>query len=213
MNKYSKSKAMAKSKPRQNSNRGSFDPPQMNMQPTFRRRMRFLNSADVTCQDVIKSIDVLGALGCLATATNIGTESFTIASAARIKSVEIWGAPKSDSTGAWCSAVVEWKNSTSFSKSTRVEDVSISNARPLHVFTKPPKNSVSDLWFHGPAVELFHIKVPPGAIIDLVVEFLICDIKEPLSVTLPAIASEGDMIFTPLNLSSLNCLPQIDRDT
>lgn len=202
---------MAKSKPRQNSNRGSQDPPQFNMQPTNRRRLRFISAATESVTDVIHSGDILAALGVFTTGNDSGTKTFTIAAAARIKSIEIWAAPKADSSGAWNSAYVEWRNSTAFSKSTKTEDASISNARPLHVFTKPPKESVSNLWFHGMGVELLRIKVPTGSIIDVVCEYLICDKDEPQQVVTDPI-TEGHILYLGLNRQSLNCFPQIDRD-
>lgn len=208
----SSTKAKAGAKPRQNSNKsGLRDPPQFAMQPTNHRRLRFLNAASSDLYTTIFSGDLIQTLGAISTGTSLGADAYTIASSARIKSVDIWAAPKSDSDGAWQSAYVEWKNSTSFSKSTRTEDISISNARPLHVHSKPPSLSVSDLWFHGPDVELFTVKIPQGGILDLVVDYLLCDINEPVLVSLSATEPAGKMVYDKLDKRSSAALIQVDR--
>jgi hypothetical protein len=208
MKSFSSKKAKAGAKPRQNSNRGSgLSPPQFNMQPTNRRRMRFVNEFAGDLNTQITSLDILGALGSIVTGVGTG---HSIAASFRIRKVEIWATPKSDSDGAWQSASIEWKNSTSFSKSTKVMDASNSNALPLHISTSPPPLSVCDLWVHGPAVELFHIKVPTGAIIDLIVDYLLADTNEPLVITYASAPTVGRMIYAKLDQTTSNVCPQID---
>lgn len=208
MNHNSSTKAKARAKPRQNPNLRVVDPPSFAMQPTNHRRMRFISTSDGDLNVVIFSVDILAALGAMSMG---GTDARTICSSFRIKRIDIWGSPKSDSDGAWQSAVVEWKNSTSFSKSSKVQDASNSNARPLHISTKPPPLSVCDLWVHGPLVELFHMKVPTGAIIDITVDYLLCDRGEPLLISLPSSATTGELQYCRLDFSSSNQITQIDR--
>ena len=208
MRQNSSTKVKARAKPRQNPNRGSPDPPQFQMQPTFHRRMRFVNEGSSDTSATVTSLDILGALGCISLG---GTDGRTISSAFRVKKIEVWATPKSDSDGAWQSAYIEWKNSTSFSKSTRVMDASNSNARPLHISTSPPKLSVCDLWVHGPTVELFSLKVPTGAIVDVIVDFLIADRNEPLAVTFAFTNPPGLMIYGKLDQTSSAAIVQIDR--
>lgn len=209
MKQFSSKKAKARGKPRQNLSRGHRDPPQISMQPVNRRRMRFVNTFTGDVNQVIHSLDILGALGSIATGSGTG---HSIASSFRIKSIEIWATPKSDSDGAWQSASVEWRNSTSFSKSSKVQDISNSNARPLHIFTTPPVSSVSDLWVHGPSVELFHLKVPTGAIIDLVVEYLLCDRHETQVITYVTFPAIGTMVYSKLDQTTTSVIPQVDTD-
>lgn len=178
------------------------------MQPTNSRRMRFVSAHAGDLETVITSLDILGALG---TMTLGGTNAVCISSSFRIKKVEIWASPKSDSDGAWQSAALEWKNSTSFSKSSKVQDASISNARPLHISTTPPPLSICNLWVHGPSVELFTLKVPQGAIVDIILDYLLCDRLECQPITLPTSASNGEVWYLKLDCTSGNQLLQIDR--
>lgn len=199
-----KAKSSVKSKANGRGRGLGLDPPQMNMQPTNHRKLRFVNQATSDIHEVIFSGQVLASLGAISTST---TEGFCICSSFKIKKIDIWATPKSDSDGAWQSAFIEWKNSTSFSKSTREQDISNSNARPLHLSSSPPKFSVCDFWVHGPAVELFNLKVPTGAIIDISLDYTIADWNEPIEV--PLIAPDvGRMVFVPLSAS----LNQPDRN-
>lgn len=211
MKSYSSKKAKARGKPRQNLSRSTLDPPMFNMQPTNKRRMRFVNQAETDLVVQVSSSDMLGALGVVCIG---GLNAQTFCAAFKVKSIELWATPKSDSDGAYQSAYVEWRNSTSFSKSSRVMDASNSNARPLHIHTSPPKDSVCDLWVHGTTVtELFALKVPSGAIIDIVCDYLLCDKNESHAVILPTSASTGEVWYLRLDRTTSASLTQIDRDT
>lgn len=212
MNQNSSKKAKANGKPRQNHrNTGSgIDPPQFALQPVFNRRLRFVNAAASTIEEALKSIDMLSALGAIAMGDG---NAYAICASFRLKSIEIWATPKSDSDGAWQSAYVEWHNSTSFAKSTKVADASNSNARPLHIFAKPPKDSVCNFWIQGDAVEYLTIKVPTGAIIDFNVQFTMCDLTESRLVLDSDVHPAGSVLYGSVDRSSLSQLVQIDRQS
>lgn len=204
-------KAKAGAKPRQNSNRGSPDPPQLSFQPTNRRRMRFHYEGTEDFKTTISSGDIFGALGAIASGENLSFDGYTIVAAARIKSVEIWAAPKSDSDSAFQSAYLEWKNGTSFSKSSRFGDASISNARPLHIFSKPPPLSVSDLWFQSLTINLFDLKLCAGAVIDVTVDYLLADVLETHKITFTQAVAIGAMWYDKLDRTTTSQIRQVDR--
>lgn len=208
MKPFSSKKAKARGKPRQNLRSVYRDPPQLQLSPTFHKTLRFVNTAGADVTTPLVSLDMLSALGSIATGTLTGK---TICSAFKIKAIEIWATPKSDSDGAYQSAYLEWKNSTSFSKSTRVQDMSNSNARPLHIRSSPPPLSVCDLWIHGPTVEYASLKVPTGAIIDVSVNFQIADSGEPQTVSYAVAGSVGEIRYARLDQSLTNVLTQLDK--
>jgi hypothetical protein len=172
MNKNSKSKAKGRN-PRQKSI-GSLDPPQLDTQPTFFRKLRYIQIGDSQKEISLLSDDLFNALGYM-TFTSDGLSKSAIAYTVKVKKIEIWAAPKSDSDGAWQHASIDWHNSTSFASGKKVSDVSISNARPLHVVSKPPRDSVCNFWMQNGGIQYVTISVPVGAIVDIDVSYTMAD--------------------------------------
>jgi hypothetical protein len=127
----------------------------------------------------------------------------------KIRKIEIWGAPKSDSDGAWQQAYIDWTNSTSFGSSKRVGDVSISNAKPLHVKSAPPKESVCNFWVQKTGIHYATISFPTGAVIDIHVSYVMADpnVSTP-QLAIPLFFSPGQMKYGKLDQSTTATLVQ-----
>ena len=196
MKRISSKKAKAKSKPRQNSN---LDPPQLMAQPVFNRTLRFINSQSGTRDIPLNSLDLFAALGCISLG---GSSANCIAYTAKVKRISIWCTPKSDSDGAWQNVAIDWSNSTSFSSNKKVSDASISNARPAHVSSKPPLESVCNFWLQGTSVQYATITCPLGAIVDINVSFTTCDSKGVHTQTIQGVQPLGTFFYGYLDEST-----------
>jgi len=167
----SKSKAKGRN-PRQKSN-GSIDPPQMESSPTFSRRLRFQNQGPALTE-ALNALDLMNACGKYSY-TSSGLTTAAVAFNIKVKKIEIWAAPLSDSTGAFTTASIDWHSSSAFGSGKKVSDSSISNARPLHVVSKPPKDSICGFWMQDPTVQYCTVSIPPGGIIDVLVNYTMPD--------------------------------------
>lgn len=148
-----------------------MDPPQLDTQPVFSRRLRYVNTSGEQQISALRSGDLFNALGYVQEGLNIVPFAYT----AKVKLIEIWATPKSDSDDSWQHASIDWHNSTSFASGKKVSDVSISNARPLHVISRPPRDSVCNFWMQAPGIEYCTLDIPRGAIVDIVVNFTLAD--------------------------------------
>lgn len=160
---------MAKGKPRQNLKHE--DIPQISAQPVFKRRLRFRNSNAGEVLTTLRSDELFNSCGMIAE----GFSRYPIAFAVKVRRITIWGAPKSDTSGAFSQIDVDWHNSTSFASGKKYTDCSISNAHPAYLTCKPPPNSVCNLWMQSTGIQYCEIRVPEGAIIDLDVSYTLAD--------------------------------------
>ncbi len=137
-------------------------PPQIVPSLSFGHRFRFQASGATTANITVKD---LGDLLCMATAT---TTAYQLASAVRIRSVEIWGPPSSSLAPVTVSC--EFSSSTigMIGPSRIVSDTSVGSARVAHVKAKPPLDSQANLWqLSTSANTLFTLVLPVGAIVDI----------------------------------------------
>jgi hypothetical protein len=174
MKNNSKSKAKGRN-PRQKSNGGgSMDPPQIETSPTFSRVLRFQNQNSTAISTPLNALDLMNACGKYSY-TSSGLTIAAVAYNVKVKKIEIWAAPLSDSTGAFATASLDWHSSSAFGSGKKVSDISVSNARPLHLVSKPPRESICRFWMQDPTVQYVTITVPPGAVIDVHVNYTMPD--------------------------------------
>lgn len=172
-----------------------MDPPQLLANPVFNRRLRFVNTN--TISNVGTRLiygDLFAALGVF----SYGDVGYCIAHSVRVNSIEIWAAPKADSTGSASNATIEWSSNTAFGNNKRMSDMSISNARPLHLYTKPTQEVVANFFCSSPAVEYAALDLPQGAIIDINVSYVQAyglphDVVLPLALTSPLEYYNGNL--------------------
>lgn len=178
--------------------RDESDIPQLQLQPIFQRTLRFVCASSGQHNAPLNSADLLCALGMIASDSNTG---HALARTVKVKKIQIWAVPKSDSDGAWQEAYIDWHNSTSFASGFKVGDVSISNARPLHVSSRPPKESVCNFWMQGDSIQYVTVSVPAGAIIDITVNFTMAD-EATVSQNILAYFTVGEMRYGKLDQTS-----------
>jgi hypothetical protein len=187
--------------------RDPSDIPQIALQPVYSRILRFVNTADVAITRDFISDDMFGAIGQMAVTTSA---AHSIAGSFRVKRIQIWASPKSDSDGAWQEAYVDWVNNTSFGSHKRFGDVSISNAKPLHVNTTPPKESVCNLWIQKTGIYYATMRLPPGAVIDVHVNYTMLD-QDKVGVlsTIALFYTVGEMFYGKLDQTGGASLIQV----
>lgn len=185
-----------------------MDPPQLDTQPTFNRRLRFVQTNSGQKVIPLTSVDMFNALGFL---VDFSTTAYPMAYTFKIKSIEIWASPKSDSDNSWQHASIDWHNSTSFASGKKVSDVSISNARPLHVYSKPPKDSVCNFWIQNTGVQYVTLDVPTGAIVDVVVSYTMADSTTHENVLVGLVDNSPQIYYGYLDTQAgTNCLRPTD---
>jgi hypothetical protein len=145
----------------------------MESSPTFSRRLRFQNQGPALTE-ALNALDLMNACGKYSY-TSSGLTTAAVAFNIKVKKIEIWAAPLSDSTGAFTTASIDWHSSSAFGSGKKVSDSSISNARPLHVVSKPPKDSICGFWMQDPTVQYCTVSIPPGGIIDVLVNYTMPD--------------------------------------
>jgi len=188
--------------------RDASDIPQLQLQPVFQRTLRFVNASGTQLQAILNSADLLCCLGMIASDSNNG---HALARTVKVKKIQIWGVPKSDSDGAWQEAYIDWHNSTSFASGFKVGDVSVSNARPLHVHSKPPKDSVCNFWMQGETIQYASISMPTGGIIDITVNFTMAD-QATVTQNVLAYFTVGEMRYGKLDQSTTASLIPVGLD-
>jgi hypothetical protein len=201
-----KQRTQRKTKVITNNNRNSSvqeHPPQRQSQPVLSRVLRFVNTASVQVEFQVNSFDLICALGVIPITSST---AYAICKSVKLKRVQIWAAPKSDSDSAHKEAFVDWDTNTSFGCSKRVSDVSMSNAHPLYIDTKPPKEGVSSFWSYGnPVVNLATVSVPTAAVVDVTVNFTMAD-RSMLLQTISLFFTVGQISYAKLDQSGTAAL-------
>lgn len=142
-------------------------------QPSFvlKKKIRFKAVAAAT---TTLTFNDLYDLWCVAATT---TSAYRIASAIRVRKIEIWGPMASDLVPV--TVVVDWTGSTtsgSFGKSNRVSDTSMGSAEPAHLVTRPPPGSQIAQWLTGGSTTtICSLTYPLGSVIDLSYELVARD--------------------------------------
>jgi hypothetical protein len=145
------------------------DIPQIQLIPTYYKVLRFKNLNTDPSADVTLLIgDLLSALGTVSASSTTG---YPFAKSVKVKRISIWGAPKSDSSGAFSEAFIDWHSSSGFSSGNKKSDISISNARPCFVTSTPPRGSLCEFWCELTTVQYVTIRVPLGGIVDVHVDW------------------------------------------
>jgi hypothetical protein len=147
-----------------------LDPPQF--VPTLKTTQKFRFTADAAVSNVPVTRGNL--LNLVEMADGI-TDTHRLYGAVRLKSIQMWAVPTSTATTP-STATVEWLGFNA--PSTFVSDTSVSNARPLHVFTRPPANSSCKWWTiynENEAEQLLAITCPQGSVVDIVLTMRLQD--------------------------------------
>jgi len=169
-------------------------PPQLNSNIQYSHRFRFLsgtgNSTSITIQRLISMCGVI--------ATTTTTGSAWVGSL-RVREVEIWSPPSAQGQAVTCS--LEWVAGLGSAGTQEVSDTSMSVARPAHIRTRPPRNSLASFWNNGGNnPQMFVLVAPTGSIVDVTVDLVMFDdeITAPTVVTLTA-ATVGNVYYMPLD--------------
>lgn len=126
-----------------------------------------------TCDDLIA---VFGGV-----ATTVGGGSATVRLAAKsfkIHSVEAWAPPPA--VGESASLSLKWATNPggggpSVSSLMEVTDTTLSTASPLHIVTKPPKESLSAFWNQFGGGEVFEMSAPVNTVMDILITHVVDD--------------------------------------
>jgi hypothetical protein len=147
-----------------------MDPPAYQSNPIVSNmRLRFIAASSVP--DVAITTDSL-LTAAASVCTVASTTCTSVFMACRVKSVEMWATPESTSAGV--GVAIHWDQSRmpGFSKS----DLSVNVARPAHVYSKPPRDSLAGFWTNaGTNTSMFSLDCPQTAIVDVVLDLVISD--------------------------------------
>lgn len=136
------------------------------------KRFRFVQASGSTMSDLaITSDDIITSVGAMCTVANSTLTS--IAMAFRLRFVEVWATYDLGVNGSFCSVAFDQTRMPGM----QFSDVSVNPTRPVHVFARPPKDSLASFWINNgsSATSMFSISAPPGAIVDICVDYVIQD--------------------------------------
>ncbi len=142
-------------------------------QPSFvlKKKIRFKAVAAAT--PTITYNDLLDLWCVAATATS----AYRLATAVRIRKIELWGPMASDLVPVTVS--VDWSGSTTagaYGKSNKVSDTSMGSSEPAHLVTRPPPQSQSSQWIQTTsAINMCSLAFPAGTVIDLSYDLVVRD--------------------------------------
>lgn len=150
---------------------GNVHPPPF--QPSFvlKKKIRFKAVAAAT---TTLTFNDLYDLWCVAATA---TSAYRLASAIRVKKIEIWGPMAADLVPVTVN--IDWIGSTtsgSFGKSNRVSDTSMGSSEPAHILTRPPPGSQIAQWLTGGSTTtMCSLTYPAGSVIDLSYDIVVRD--------------------------------------
>jgi hypothetical protein len=150
-----------------------MDLPQLSPRVRVTKKFRLAATADLNGVGLTVN-QLLGLCGCIATTT---ASASPIASAVKIESVELWGAPSSNAAATRVS--LTWAAFGETGLPSEVSDTSLSTARPAHLRAAPPDQSLASFWHVEPVVSqnLLTYYIPQGGIMDIVVSFQFKDVE------------------------------------
>jgi hypothetical protein len=172
-----------------------MDLPQMSPRVRVTKKFRIAAMADQNGVGYTVN-QLLGLCGCIATSA---TTASPIASAVKIESVELWGAP---STNAVASRVsLTWNAYGETGLPSEVSDTTLTTARPAHVRASPPAQSLASFWHVEPVVSqnLFTYYLPQGGIMDIVVSFQLKDVEVNSAIAGSALSTGSLYHYNPVS--------------
>jgi hypothetical protein len=146
----------------------------------------------------------LAALGVVSVTS---TSGYCVAKAVKVKKIVIWGAPKSDDDTSYAEAFIDWHSSSGFSSGNKKSDISISNAKPCFVSSKPPVGSLCEFWNELTSVQYCTIRVPVNGIVDVHVNWK--QAEEGVVGPIVSIFSVGFMYYGKLDFSTTALLAPV----
>lgn len=168
--------------------------PKIPCYPAIRKTLRFRNSAAYSGALSVGGLLMSG--GMIAFATN---SSSCIHNSVKVHKIRIWSAPKSDSTGEFRQASVQWNSSSGYSCTQKFYDTSISNADPLYVESRPQKDSLASEWMSLFTVQYCNIALPDvGCIVDIDCS-MVQSVSQGVNVTTALAATLGYLYYGNLD--------------
>jgi len=122
-----------------------------------------------------------------------GVTAYRLCSTFKIKSVEMWAA--APSTGVPTTNSIEWVDNTTSSAASRIvaSDTTMGTAKPLHVYSRPSKQSTVGFWQGAGNQVSFILNLgAANTIIDLTIDFVLNDLNSGAAVatsTVPGTAA------------------------
>jgi hypothetical protein len=158
--------------------------------------MRFEATGSSAGTNVIHSYDVLNLLA-------VGTAANTvkgILGAVRVKQIEIYSPISEQGAAVTCS--IEWESNQA--SNIEISDTSMSTAKPAHLRSRPPPNSLANNWQNlaNGNTPLFNIVAPPASTIDLWFDFTLFDeenSESQISVSTTAAVTTGLLYYLALD--------------
>ncbi len=150
-------------------------------------------------------------LWCMATST---TAAYRVMAAVKIKSIECW-APAA--AGASQTVDLEWVGSGTFASSRQnISDTTLGTSRPAHIYCKPPKDSIAEMWITdgSTAGNLFNIAGPADTIVEVKLQFVIRNSEASTAVgAAVAAATVGRLYCRRLDSNNASIMIPISMDT
>ncbi len=139
----------------------------------------------------VMQINDLLDLICVATSA---TTAYRLFDSVRLRKIEMWASSPSGTNNTLVS--VEDINSSGVpyltAKSQSVQDMVVGTARAAHLVYRPTAGTVQSSWFtasNGSTAGILSLSVPPGAVIDVTIEYTMADGNQGPSATASSITS------------------------
>jgi hypothetical protein len=187
--------------------RGNQNPPQLPTNIRLNHRFRFL--AATAFNGFIDPLSMIACGGAVCTVAN--TTLSVIGLSAKIRKIEVWGAPASQ--GASSTVTLEWVGASN-SPNIEVSDTTISVATNCHIVTVPPKDSLASFWtLSTTGGLLFRLQCPANSIVDLTMDLILADQAAATSTVTVVAGTLGELYFTALDGVGTNVLRPVSLNT
>jgi hypothetical protein len=179
-------------------------PPQISSNPRMRHKFRFAAGSSGAGTYNITNNDILLAAGGIGTSTN--STITAIFGSFKILAVEAWAMAGSSSAAT---VGINWNGSPVFVSNGETSDTSVSPAYPAHFLARPPKESNASFWQTGSSGTLFILYIPNDTVIDVLMDLVMTDQLDVVTVTAVSSVVVGNQYFLALDgAGSNNLIPQ-----
>ena len=153
--------------------------PQFSSAVEVKHRYRFQTASAVSGLLSFQTSDLIAIMGGIVSVQAAGTMTTRCAAKSfKVHSVEAWAPPPTVGSAATLS--LKWIGTSgvggpALSSLKEVSDTTLSSAFPLHISSKPPKNSLAGFWQEFAGGIVFEMNVPLNTIIDITMSHVLDD--------------------------------------
>jgi hypothetical protein len=162
----------------------------------FSHRFRYSNGSNNVTTEQITRGNLLNSI--IVNLTG-GTSNGRIASAVRVKSIEMWTWMNNQGAVADQTVALTW--TSNYGPTSEISDSTFSSAVPAHIRTSPPRDSLASFWSSSGSNEsevILLISAPNYSIMDVVLDFVLLD-GSTFTATTANNGSAGRVYYSPFD--------------